>query len=129
VHAWDAPEVGLAGLRAYEPDTTERHIIQMEPPRHPVGMDRLTHQLRKRIGSEACDDLPPGCHHRQHVRCGTLSTAVFGAGAEAAGVPLDGHPEVILAPGLVNRAKRQGRFALRVSVASLVGEEAEEGGQ
>ncbi|WFM72794.1 universal stress protein [Halomonas sp. CKK8] len=62
VHAWDAPEAGFVGLWANDPDTTERHIVEMEQSRHQVGMDRLTYRLRERIGAEAYDYLSPRVH-------------------------------------------------------------------
>ncbi|RTR05895.1 universal stress protein [Halomonas nitroreducens] len=62
VHAWDAPEAGFVGLWADDPDTTERHIVEGEQSRHQVGMDRLTHRLRERIGADAYDYLSPRVH-------------------------------------------------------------------
>ncbi|MBB3190991.1 universal stress protein [Halomonas cerina] len=62
VHAWDAPEAGFVGLWANDPDTTERHIVEGEHSRHQVGMDRLTHHLRERIGPDAYDYLSPRVH-------------------------------------------------------------------
>ncbi|ATJ82366.1 universal stress protein [Halomonas beimenensis] len=62
VHAWDAPEAGFVGLWANDPDRMERHIVDGEHSRHKVGMDRLTHRLRERIGEEAYDYLSPRVH-------------------------------------------------------------------
>ncbi|CAM3316083.1 universal stress protein [Halomonas lysinitropha] len=62
VHAWDAPEAGFVGIWANDPDTTERHIVEIEQSRHQVGMDRMTHRLRERIGSDAYDYLSPWVH-------------------------------------------------------------------
>ncbi|MFG6178904.1 universal stress protein [Halomonas sp. THAF12] len=62
VHAWDAPEAGFVGLWANDPDRMERHIVEMEASHHKIGMDRLTHRLRARIGEEAYDYLSPRVH-------------------------------------------------------------------
>lgn len=62
VHAWDAPNAGFMGIWADDPDTTERHIVEMEQSRHQVGMDRLAYRLRERLGSEAYDYLSPRVH-------------------------------------------------------------------
>lgn len=62
VHAWDAPEAGFAGLWTDNPISAERQIIEGEYSRHKNSMERLTHRLRERIGTDTYDYLSPQVH-------------------------------------------------------------------